>query len=181
MRILALFAVFILTAISCDIVEPPFMNEVDVSDPGDTVVVKRVLIEEFTGHLCPNCPEGKEVANSLKSFYGDRIVVMSIHSGIFARPLNDDDFYNDYRTGEGDEIASTFGVTQYPSGMVSRTGYDNNLVLSPSAWGSAAAQLIEADPDFQIIIDISYHLPSHTLDIEVTTNALSSLEGSYSL
>ncbi|MBS4012930.1 MAG: Omp28 family outer membrane lipoprotein [Bacteroidetes bacterium] len=164
--------------ISCDIIEPPYMTNYSSDNGDDGVVVKKILLEEFTGHLCPNCPEGKKVAQQLKELYGKKIVEISIHSGTFAKPLGGA-FANDYRTTFGDEITAYFGVNQYPTGMISRTNYEGSTVISPSAWGSAISQIINEEPTIKIKIETAYNATSRKLEIDLTADMLSNLDGSY--
>ncbi|MFO8067267.1 MAG: hypothetical protein R6U11_06770, partial [Bacteroidales bacterium] len=129
--LLLVFSALIFSFTACDKVEPPYMNEDAGQNDEDTVVVRKILLEEFTGHQCPNCPEGMKTANQLKSVYGDRFLIMSIHTGLFARPTPGD-FENDYRTEAGDGIAEFFGINQFPVGIVNRTEFDGSTMMSPS-------------------------------------------------
>ena len=175
-----LIVLLVFGLVSCDKIEPPYMNEIDNHNDDDTEVVRKILLEEFTGHLCPNCPAGKEVSEELKGIYGNRIVVMSIHTGIFARPIPDG-FENDYRTAEGGAIATAFGVNQYPVGMVNRKNFDGSVVLSPSAWGSAVAEIIEEEPPLRIQIQNSYNSSNRYLEVSLNTTILIEQEGQYFL
>ncbi len=47
--------------VSCDKVEPPYIENPVIIDTNNNEGTKRVLIEEFTGHLCPNCPEAAHI------------------------------------------------------------------------------------------------------------------------
>jgi hypothetical protein len=54
--------------------------------PGDSVV-KKVLVEDYTGHTCGNCPAAARMLNdTIKPLYGDRLIVLGIHAGYFAEP-----------------------------------------------------------------------------------------------
>src|SRR5687768_4725486 len=73
---------------SCDKVKDPYSTTLDGG--GDTtatvVKVRKVLLEEYTGHRCGNCPPAAVTAQTLKSTYGERLVVMTVHAGFFAEP-----------------------------------------------------------------------------------------------
>ncbi len=174
--LILLFSALIIN--SCDIIEPPYITNYSTDNGDDGKVVQKFLLEEFTGHLCPNCPEGKQAAQQLKAIFGDRIVEISIHNGVFARPVPGQ-FANDYRTTFGNEIASHFGVNQYPTGMISRTSYEGSTVLSPAAWGSALNQLINNEPTIKIKIETTYNSASRKLDVSLTADMLSDLDGTY--
>ena len=58
-------------------------------DPDDRLIYvkpaevgRTVLIEDFTGQKCPNCPRGTERLNEIVEAYGeDNVIVVGIHSG----------------------------------------------------------------------------------------------------
>ncbi len=41
---------------SCDKVDTPLVKGEDPTLPPPTEVVRRILMEEYTGHYCTNCP-----------------------------------------------------------------------------------------------------------------------------
>lgn len=108
------------TFFSCDVIEPGKYEKVFEIDT--TVKVERkqnILISEYTGHKCGNCPPAAEEAKRLQSVYGkDRVSFMSIHVGIFATP--DANYPNNLRAVEGLTLNNQFSVTSYPIGDVNR-------------------------------------------------------------
>lgn len=49
-------------------------------------VAKRVLIEDFTGQRCVNCPNASEMIESLQEQYGaENVIAVGIHSGPFSK------------------------------------------------------------------------------------------------
>ena len=42
---------------------------------------RTVLLEDFTGQKCVNCPKGTEVIEQLQEAYGDRVIAVGIHGG----------------------------------------------------------------------------------------------------
>lgn len=60
---------------------------------------KTVLIKDFTGARCVNCPAAAEAAHELQHELGeDRIFIMSVHAGFLAQPLGS---FPDFTTEEG--------------------------------------------------------------------------------
>src|ERR1043165_4143799 len=47
----------------------------------DSSQQKNVLIENFTGASCPNCPQGREIIDALLTDNPGRIVVVEVHEG----------------------------------------------------------------------------------------------------
>ncbi|MGM9819779.1 MAG: Omp28 family outer membrane lipoprotein [Candidatus Onthomorpha sp.] len=78
-----------------------------------------VLIEDFTGWNCPNCPEGTSILSSLKETYGERLIVSAVHQGSFARPKAENNNL-DLRTPYGDELGSKFGLSSWPNAVINR-------------------------------------------------------------
>src|SRR5438046_1757120 len=82
--------------ISCDKISPPFREEVDIIPTVDLDTIcpfspvaggayRKVLAEEFTGHLCGNCPPTSIfLSDTLKPKYDDSLVVITIHAKYFA-------------------------------------------------------------------------------------------------
>lgn len=61
---------------------------------------KTVLIKDFTGVRCVNCPAAAEVAHELQHQLGkDRIFIMSVHAGFLATAVGQ---FPDFKTPEGD-------------------------------------------------------------------------------
>lgn len=163
----------------CDIVEEPYLtNPGDNNGGGETV--RKVLLEEFTGHQCPNCPAGALEAKALKDFYGDRLVIVSIHAGFFALTGGSPFTYN-FSTPAGEALFTHFGITSNPVGLVNRAPVDGGLILSPAAWGGAISQIMELDPLADIKLTLDYQASGRRLDITATSTILESMEGEYFL
>ena len=123
---------------SCDYVEDPTPAGSGLSADCDTVfsvtdpVVsqKNVLIEDFSGHKCPNCPDAAVEAESIHATHGDRVIVVTIHPDPNVTPgissfVSENSSGNKYTTvwyiPEGGEIYDLFGNPGYlPVGMVDR-------------------------------------------------------------
>jgi len=159
---------------ACDKVEPPYKvtnnNNVDT-----TTYVQKVLIEDFTGHRCGNCPRAHEKLHQLITLYGNKIIGIALHSGFFATPLPPS-YPADFRTNEAEELATTFGVTQWPIGMVNRTAYNGSVLLSHDAWSEAVANLINQAPKAHIAIQANYQTASSKVDASITVKLLQNID-----
>ncbi|MBK8282605.1 MAG: hypothetical protein IPK94_21325 [Saprospiraceae bacterium] len=56
------------------------------SDPTTNQTTQNVLIEEYTGVRCQNCPAGAQLLEELKTIHGDQLIVLSIHGGFLLNP-----------------------------------------------------------------------------------------------
>ncbi len=130
---------------------------------------KRVLLEDYTGVRCVNCPAAAEVVAQLKDLYGDKLVVMGIHGGnVMTQPLNPD---IDFRTPEGNEWWNYFGFSFKPIGMVDRKGAPN-YPLNSGEWATEVATELEKDPVVALRITNAYNAASRTLNVAVSGKML---------
>lgn len=170
-RISAIILLFTLFVSSCDIIDEPYMNEpTNGGDTGETV--QKILLEEFTGHQCPNCPNGAATAEQLYQTYDKKFIVIAYHAGFFAR--TNTDFPMDYRTTVGTELNSHFNIEGYPAGVINRTEYNSNLVMSNTAWPSATAEILDDEPRLQL--SINHTFTSGNLSVTIKAKALSDID-----
>lgn len=131
-----------------------------------------VLLEDFTGWNCPNCPKGTEEINSIISQYGDRIVVAAVHAGAFARPKPDNNNL-DLRTDYGEKLLKKYGILSFPSLMVMRNGETSS---TPSAWkGKVEEFLNSAEHDANISLGVDVF--NDTLLVSTQVELLNNVDG----
>ena len=146
----------VLVTTSCEIVEGPYITDSDSYINPE----KKVLIEDFTGHLCPNCPDAAREINAIHDIYGDQVIGLAIHvSKSFARPYPISvapNFQYDFRTAWGDNWDTFYGISNagLPRGMINRIGYQNESHrLGKDEWASSVASELKKEIDFKISID----------------------------
>ncbi len=140
---------------SCDIVEGPYITDSEsYINP-----YKKVLIEDFTGHLCPNCPDAARELEAIHDIYGDQIIGIAIHaSTTFAKPYHSSQgpgFQYDFRTNWGDNWDAFYAISEagLPKGMINRIGFQNDLhKLGKDEWASTVALELQKEVDFKISI-----------------------------
>ena len=176
-----LSAILIIT--SCDIVEGPYLTDENVN-PIDTTTnsyMKKVLVEDFTGHLCPNCPDAARELDAIHDIYGDQIIGMAIHvSKSFARPYpasQAPSFQYDFRTNWGDELDGYYGISAMglPRGMVNRIGFPDNHKLGKDEWASTVALELKKEINFKIYIS------SDDNSISITSEVQNNISSEYNL
>ena len=167
----------ILIITSCDIEDGPFITDYDSYVNPE----KKVLIEDFTGHLCPNCPDAAREIDAIHDIYGDQIIGMAIHvSKSFARPYpasQAPSFQYDFRTNWGDELDSYYGISAMglPRGMVNRIGFPDNHKLGKDEWASTVALELKKEVDFTI------HISSDENSISITSEVKNNISSEYNL
>ena len=180
------FAVFlVLISTGCDKVDEPFIQSAPSGTDTSTVYARKVLLEDFTGHTCGNCPRAAETAHTLEQLYGEQVVVVAIHVGWFAEPAPpnpDSSFTYDFRTATGNEIDGQFGISAgLPKGMVNRKDVGGSPILGYSAWGTEVAGIVTAAPDIKIEISNSYNSSSRLLNVTTDVTFLNALNGTFNV
>lgn len=149
-------------------------DQVDENDRyievGQIQVERRVLLEEFTGQHCTNCPEAHAVIEKLEEQYGEDLIVVSIHAGSFGVPSP-----FGLMQEEGDVYAKRWDITAYPAGVVDRTGSQ----MTMDSWASAIRTEYGKETDLEV--DLKANLSDNGETIYITTNLLCSSDLSGSL
>ena len=180
-RIFLVTVVIAATISACDIVDEPYLVPKGSNGTGPGENIRKVLLEEFTGQKCPNCPEGAELAHSLKIQYGEQLVLLSIHAGYYATPAATGDFTADYRTSAGDDLNLYFDIQGYPSGMINRTEYKGNQVLFKDDWEGAVAAQVDLPAQAGIDITNEYNASTRKLTCSLESTFFEDLAGTYNI
>lgn len=150
---------------SCDEIAPPYKQS------GGVVIVtgtQKVLIEDFTGFRCGNCPAAAKIATDLYEAYKGKVIVLAIHSGsTFASPRGKL-YATDFRTPIGEELFTTFlGLTGgQPNGMVNRSGA-NGKIIAPDGWAAQVASELEKEAKATIDLTPKYDSVTQLLTVDV--------------
>lgn len=176
---LILAIVLIAGMLSCDVIDNPLKEGAVVNPPDSTVVLRKVVIEDFTGHRCKNCPDAAKQIKTLEGIYGSQIVGIAIHAG----PSNFTGITNDYptefRTPEGNQIGVFFygGISAIalPSGMVSRSGYNASHIKAHGSWPTAAANLVDEEAVFKLVQNVTYNAVDSTVTVNLEVTALAAM------
>jgi hypothetical protein len=185
-KIFSLFiAIGLLFLLSCDKINAPY-NDVDISpvDTTSTTKLRKVLIEDFTGHRCVNCPRAAEAVKSIQLLRPGRIIAIGEHvTSQFAAPGSG--IYNiDFRTPVGNSNDSLFKVSVLglPSGMVNRLLVNGERRIEYTKWGQYADSLLNLPALAYITINTAFDQASRTLTCNLKSDFLAdTLTGIYRL
>lgn len=113
--------------------------------------MRAVLIEDFTGQRCVNCPNAAAEIEKLKAEYGDSaIIAVGIHSGPLALYTRNNIL--GLRTEEGDAYYDHWGITQEPMGYVNRRGN----ISTVDQWATLIREAIQMPTDIQMGLTTNY-------------------------
>ena len=122
-----------------------------------------ILLEEFTGAYCPNCPDGHQIASSIVKSFKGQVVPVSIHTGNYSP--NNGDFI--LRTDDGETIAMKFKPQGFPTGMVSRHDFGKGYVFGRDQWSMQTKKLSEETATVNLYAESSFDGGSRELKIHV--------------
>lgn len=143
----------------------------------ETIEAKRnVLLEEFTGQNCPNCPTAHETAAKLKELYGEALITVSIHAGPFAFAEGTKSFPT-FKTPEGDSYADAWGITTYPAGVINRTSGDTSY----PDWATIIRDEVQKDAELDIELVATLNADKTAVSISTALKPLNDIEGNLQL
>lgn len=167
---------FLLTGLfwlGCEEIPPEINPRMGNENPTDSIPVeaqqRQVLIEEFTGVKCVNCPAGSDAIEGLIDIYGQQLVAISIHAGSFAPPYTESLY--DFRTDEGNNLLNYLGQPLgYPTAVVNRKRFDGefDLQLGRLQWAGFIAQELEEEPPVKIGVQNAYSEEDRQLEVTAT-------------
>ena len=102
---------------------------------------RKVVLEEFTGVNCGNCPDGHRRANALRDAHPGEVFLINIHQGSYAYPAE-----IDLRTNYGDALASQAGINSYPNATINRHSFNGSIAVADrTAWTSLSEGLLSTE------------------------------------
>lgn len=198
---LSIFISFLLVIIatSCDYIENPIPKKNEnigdtstCTSPTFAVIsnhVKKILIEDYTGHKCPNCPKAAKELYKIDTTYPGQIIELAIHvTNTFASPTTPSgapsgSFLSDYRTNIGNTYDAFFAVSQsgLPKGMINRLDYSTAHKKNWPQWRTFVDGIINNPPTAGIQIINDFDNTTNKLCSHIKTNFLSNTSGVYKL
>ncbi len=175
-KIISLFSILLVFSffIGCDKIDAPYTKEQSGggTDTGTIQVVKKVLLEDFTGHACVNCPAAHELAASLAEEYDGRLSIVSIHAGYQAEPSGElpEDFTNEV----GDEIFAAYNDPFNPMGLVDR---NEDAASLSSTWAAKIAEEMALPVEFSISLTPNYHSDTRVFELSLKMKAMTAHSG----
>ena len=127
---------------------------------------RNVLIEDFTGQRCINCPKATEVIEEIKKVYGANVISVAIHSG-----PNGVDKDGAYKGVPFQGLANSIGNEYWNEWFTSGTGQPIAKINRGEAsneynnWSALVAQVMQDSTDVQISATTDYNAESRQLTI----------------
>lgn len=178
-NILIIIAITILAGLfSCDKIAEGNYTKDDAS----ISYGRKIVILDFTGHKCGNCPKGHKALNALHEKFGEMLVPIAVHCTYYGNvnpnlpPYSTDSMFNyDFRSeegiflGGGDNDCGYLDLDQVPTGLVN-TFDPAKLNSTPANWATEFAKYYSTYPEFDIEIASSF--ADSTIQADVKVNFL---------
>ncbi len=158
---------------SCD----RFAEEIDVADRLVEVELpvtdRSVLVEEFSGQLCTNCPDGAvELENIQHAYEPGKVIVVSLHCGVAER-LGVHESNGGLATDFGESVFSANGRPAQPSAVVDRyTG-----VISQPQWLTYISTSLTRSTPLSLAIENDYNPVDSMITIKIKGQSSLDLDG----
>lgn len=137
-----------------------------------------VLLEEFTGKGCTNCPKGSRELENLLAQFPNNLAVVSIHAGFFADPVFFPLGQYDFRTSEGEDLFSYLGPPLfYPAASVDRLVVNGDRLLGLNQWASVITQQIREEPAVDLLLETVFDTATRSLTVVVSGIGKAQVEG----
>ena len=128
---------------------------------------RNVLIEDFTGRMCVNCPDAHLIVNNIVEQNPGRVWSVNIHSGYFSPTT-----YPNMNTSIGETLLNGFSIQAFPMGHVNRS---TSTPLGREVWASTVesqlSQMSEVNMAGYVNIDRDTRMVDITLEIYYTSNS----------
>lgn len=131
LKVSLLLCVFAIGLSSCKKDDNVEEEEAAVAESVPGSFVKKVLIEEFSGEWCNNCPDGATIIEGIIQANQDKVYAASVHQGDFLQ------------IPQFNELNSFLSVTAFPRSAINRVpasnttnGQDGLLAYSRSQWSA---------------------------------------------
>jgi len=151
------------------------VNENERYVPVDPVeAIRVVLLEDFTGQNCINCPDAHEKIEQMQQQHPGSIIAVSIHGGDFAiskKRTNYDTDYIGLATEEGQAYNDANKIDEWPSGIINR----RSGVLGRNEWADAVDKELQRPAD--VTINLAAHLEGEDIKIDLTFEPQADIDG----
>ena len=136
---------------------------------------KTVLIKDFTGARCVNCPAAAEHAHNLQhQLDEDHIFILSVHAGFQAQPMGS---FPNFLTDEGTAWYNNHDSN--PLFTVDHVALTEGNTLNDAQIDAPVAEALLEEQSFEIVVGPSYDAATRQLQVQVQAVALNDLDGEF--
>lgn len=131
---------------------------------------KVVLLEDYTGMQCVNCPDAAAIIDNIHHVYGENFIAVGLHptSGPYQKPMpGADGQLVDLSSTDADAYYKKYSVKAFPTAMIDRSSFDGlKLLDNKDKWSSYVAEEMLQTTPLNIAMTSSYEADTRTVSIE---------------
>jgi hypothetical protein len=150
---------------------------VNIPDNGPVNSKRVVVIEEFTGASCVNCPKGIAANDAIRSIYPYNVIVVEIHSNFLGQPATAGQV--NLRTPDAQAIEAFLGNwLAKPEAAFNRLYDDVGLTYrygTPESWKSYVDAELNKPPKVELKATTTFDDVSRELKINLTLTGLEAI------
>ena len=136
---------------------------------------KMVLIKDFTGARCVNCPAAAEYAHNLQhQLDEDHIFIMSVHAGFLAQPMGQ---FPNFLTEEGTEWYNNHDSN--PLFTVDHVALTDGNSLKVEQIDTPVVTALDEEQSFEIVIGRQFDPTSRQLQVNIQAVSLTDRDGHF--
>ncbi len=132
---------------------------------------RAVLLEDFTGQKCMNCPTAHESIDRFIEQYGDAVIPVAVHCGGFG--IAPSKRQVGLMQPEGNTYNDRWGINEWPKGVVNRS----SGALNPEGWASALRAELDKEPRTGIDLSAMLDDEGKNIVVECTLKPLATFDG----
>lgn len=165
---------------SCDEPEGPYIEANPYTGIYDSdLPIRKILLEDFTGYKCTNCPLAADEIGRLQASYGDHIIPISVHTGWFAGQSSPED--PDFETEEGAAIAEALDILDTPPwGVINRKVFSegDEYEWSYNEWSTLIFGILQTNQfaDIDISMHSEYIEAAKTVNVEIEAEEMVTID-----
>lgn len=126
-----------------------------------------ILVEEFSGQQCVNCPDGSAVLESLQEMHSaDTVIVVSFHA---ERSVNRDmpAAWTSLCTEEGNKLFDSYGANSLPVAVFDRK---SGLVDNYQLWNAYTSAVLQMPTTLSLTVNTDYSESDRQLTVRVSAS-----------
>lgn len=184
MRKLLLFSALAFTTvlISCEEKGPAInfgesnsLKDTTYTKTPDAPVARKVLVEEFTGASCTNCPDARVALKALSDAHPGQLIIMELHPGDhpLGHPIEGLSKYN-FNVQDVSDIFKTIFRGFFPLGIpaagIDRTLDGSDIIIKRASWSNIISTRTAQTSPVKLTLTNSYNAASATGIIKVNAS-----------
>ncbi len=142
---------------------------------------RQVLLEEFTGHLCVNCPEAAKLAHDLAAELDHKLIIYSVHAGNFAEPVPGTLMEADYRNPLSNTLYGDFGIFANQLALINRVDYNGAIWVQTNDWQAAVNSELSKPNEVNMRLSNTWYPDLKVVVVDVETEFVSATNDNYKL